>query len=167
MPEYFDRYINLVDNVELSRAFDESIRQLVELDTNLLEKIRFEKSAPDKWTAKEIFQHIIDFERILSYRAMLFARREGSIPQGIDQDRLTANMKAEKRLFADLIAELKAVRALTKAMFESFDDETLLYQGINWKYEMSVLAMGLAIIGHQIHHLNIIDRNFRILKNSI
>ena len=167
MPEYFDRYINLVDNVELSRAFDESIRQLVELDINLLEKISGEKSAPDKWTAKEIFQHIIDFERILSYRAMLFARREGSIPQGIDQDRLAANMKAEKRSFADLIAELKAVRASTKAMFEIFDDETLLCKGINWKYEISVLAMGFAIIGHQIHHLNIIDRNFRILKNSI
>ena len=167
MPEYFDRYINLVADVELSMAFDESIRQLDNLNVEHLEKIRGEKSAPDKWTAKEIFQHIIDFERILSYRAMLFARRESSIPQGIDQDRLAANIKAEKRSFDDLIAELKAVRASTQTMFESFDDETQLYQGINWKYEMSVLAMGFAIIGHQIHHLNIIDRNFRILKNSI
>ena len=108
MPEYFDRYINLVADVELSRAFDESIRQLDKLDVNLLEKISGEKSAPDKWTAKEIFQHIIDFERILSYRAMLFARSEGSIPQGIDQDRLAANMKAEKTLVCQFNRGIKS-----------------------------------------------------------
>ncbi len=54
MPDYFDRYINLVADVELSQAFDDSIRQLDELDKNLLEKIGGEKTTPGKWTAKEI-----------------------------------------------------------------------------------------------------------------
>lgn len=159
MPEYFDRYINLVADVELAQAFDDSIRQLDELDKKFLEKIGGEKTASGKWTAKDILQHVIDFERILSYRAMLFARREGSVPQSVDQDRLAANMNAETRAIDGLIAELKAVRASTKALFDSFDDEATLSTGTNWKYEVSVLALGFAVVGHQIHHLKIIEKN--------
>jgi hypothetical protein len=169
MPEYFDRYINLVADVELAQAFDDSIRQLDELDVNLLEKIGGEKTPVDKWTAKEILQHVIDWERILTYRTMLFARREGFIPQDIDQNRLTANMNAEKRSVDDLIAELKAVRLSSKALFDSFDNETMLLKGTNWKYEVSVLALGFALIGHQIHHLKIIKENYLqpLAQNSL
>ncbi len=146
MPDYFDRYISLVADVELAQAFDDSIEQLNELDKNLLEEIGNEKLAPDKWMPKEVIQHVIDFERILSLRAMLFARREGSIPQSFDQDRLAENMRVEKRSIDSLITELKAVRASSKVMFDSFDEEMLLAKGTNWKYEISVLAMGFALL---------------------
>ena len=160
MPQYFDRYINLVADVELSQAFERSIVQLNKLDKNLLAKLDGKKYAPDKWTVKEIFQHIIDFERILSFRTLLFARREGSIPQGVDEKLLGANMNADKRLIDALIDELKIVRVSTKTMFDSFDDEMLQAVGTNWKYEISVLAMGFSIIGHQIHHLKIIEEKY-------
>ena len=69
-------------------------------------------------------------------------------------------MKAEKRTIDDLIEELKNTRLSTKAMFASFDDDTLLSMGTNWKYEMSVLAMGFMIIGHQKHHWKIIEEKY-------
>lgn len=160
MPEYFDRYINLVADVELSQAFDESLEQLNGLDKAALTGLDGTAYAPGKWTAKEIFQHIIDFERILSYRSLLFARQEGSLPQSLDENLLAANMKAGARTVDALIDELKIVRASTRAMFESFDEETLLNRGVNWKSEMSVLAMGFAIIGHQRHHLKILEEKY-------
>ena len=163
MPQYFDRYINLAADVELAKAFDDSIRQLDELDGNLLTKLNGKIYAPDKWTVKNIIQHIVDFERILAYRSLLFARREGSIPQSVDENLLAANMNAERRAIDELINELKIVRASTKAMFESFDDEMLLYKGTNWKYAISVLAMGFSIVGHQIHHLKIIEEKYHPL----
>lgn len=160
MPEYFDRYINLVADVELTRAFDDSIGQLGELDKSLLTKLDGKIYAPGKWTTKGHLQHVADFERILSYRTLLFARREGSIPQGVEQDILAANMKADDRTIDALIDELKAVRVSTKAMFTGFNDETLQTKGTNWKYGISVLAMGFAMIGHQIHHLKIIEDKY-------
>jgi DinB superfamily len=160
MPEYYDRYINLVADVELSQAFDNSLRQLNELDRNLLMRLDGKKYAPDKWTANGILQHVIDFERILSYRSLLFARQEGSVPQGIDENLLAANMNAEKRSPDELVDELSIVRASTKSMFDSFDDQMLTSRGMNWKYEISVLAMGFSIIGHQIHHLKIIEEKY-------
>jgi len=160
LPEYFDRYINLVADVELSQAFAYSIGQLNELDRNLLTRLDGRKYAPDKWTVKGILQHLIDWERILSYRSLLFARQEGSVPQGVDEKLLTAHMNAEKRPLDELIDELRIVRAATKSMFDSFDNEILQHEGTNWKYEISVLALGFSIIGHQIHHLKIIEEKY-------
>jgi hypothetical protein len=160
MPQYFDRYINQVADVELAQAFDDSVRQLNESDRNLLAKFGERRYAPGKWTPKEIFQHIVDWERILSYRALLLARREGSTPQSVDENLLAANMNAGRRTIDDLMEELKIARAATKSMFDSFDDEMLENTGINWKSEMSVLALGFTIIGHQIHHLKIIEEKY-------
>jgi len=160
MPEYFDRYINLVEDIELSEAFDESIEQLKRLDINLLKKIGDEKYAPDKWTIRNIFQHVVDWERILSQRALLFARINGSVAQGVDENALAENAKTERRTVEDLIEELKIVRLSTKTLFASFDDEILQNTGTSYKSEMSVLAMGFTIIGHQKHHLKIIEERY-------
>ena len=160
LPQYFEKYINQVDDLDLSQAFDESIKQLDRLDKNILTKLEGKRYAPGKWTAKETFQHLIDWERILSFRTLLFARKEGSIPQSVDGDLLAANMKVEQRTIDSLIDELKITRLSTKALFESFDDQTMDNTGTNWKYEISVLAMGYTIIGHQIHHLKIIEEKY-------
>jgi hypothetical protein len=167
MPQYFGRYIELVSDVELPQAFDDSIRQLDSLDMAAFAELRDRKYEVDKWTVKEIFQHLIDWERILSTRALLFGRKDVTVPQSIDETRLAANMNAERRALISLVEELKICRASTKALFESFDDEMLLNRGTNWKYEMSVLAVGFTIIGHQAHHLKIIaEKYIPLLANS-
>jgi len=160
MPQYFDRFINLVADVELSAAFDDSIRQLNELDRSLLTGLDGKRYEPDKWKVKDIFQHLIDFERILSYRSLLFARGEGSTPQSIDQNLIARNSQANRRTIDELIEELKTVRLATASLYDGFDEETLLNKGINWKYEISVLAMGFNIIGHQIHHLKVVEEKY-------
>ena len=166
MPEYFEKYINQVDDLELSQAFDDSIEQLDLLDRDLLGELEGKRYAPGKWTVKETIQHVIDWERILSYRTLLFARREGSTPQGVDGDLLAGNMAADRRTIGGLIDELRMARLSTKAMFESFDVNTLQNTGVNWKYEISVLAMGFAIIGHQVHHLRIIEDKYNPLLGA-
>ena len=160
IPQYYDHYINLVADVELSEAFDRSIKQLNELDRDSLTRLANQTYAPDKWTVKEILQHVIDWERILSYRSLLFARSVGSNPQDIDQHLMAGNSLPEARNIDALIDELKAVRLATTELYESFDDRVLLNTGISWKYETSVLAMGFMMIGHQIHHFKVIEEKY-------
>lgn len=166
MPEYFDRYINLAGDVELARAFDESLEQLEKLDLDLLRRVDGRTYAPGKWTAKTIIQHITDFERILCYRALLFARGDKNRRQGIDESLLAAEAKADARPIEDLIAELKSVRQAAKSLFAGFDEPMLMRTGINWKHEISVLAMGFAIVGHQIYHFDLIEKKYYPLIKS-
>lgn len=160
IPPYYDRYINLVDDVGLAKALT---RSEARLDTINVKKYRAlaEAPAPDgKWTIKENLQHLIDVERILSYRALRFARGDGSPSPGFDPDELVRNSQANLRTIDDLILELKTVRRSTTALFRSFDDQALQRTGTNWQYEMSVLAMGFTIVGHQVHHLGIIEGRY-------
>ena len=167
MPEYYDRYINLNGDVELLQAFDESLRQLENFDIEKLNRLDDKTYAPDKWTVKTIIQHLIDFERILGYRALLFARKDANPRQGVDQNLIAETANADRREADDLIAELKAVRGASKSLFESFDDEMLKTTGISWEHKIPVLALGFTIIGHQIHHFNVIEeRYFSLLEKS-
>ncbi|WP_106527118.1 DinB family protein [Chitinophaga niastensis] len=158
--QYYDRYINLVPDVDLQTALDQSLETLHALDTPQLELRGNYAYAPGKWTLKNVFQHITDTERVFAYRAMMYARNDKQIPPSMDQDEYAANTLIDNRSLEDVIAELKAVRSATIAMFRSFPDEVLLKTGICWKYEMSVLAMGFTAMGHQIHHLNIIREKY-------
>jgi len=159
-PEYYSRYIKLVEDEELMTAFDISFKQITGLDINALNEIGDKIYATGKWPVKEILQHITDWERILSYRALLIARKDTTAPAGHDQDLLAMHSCVGRRNIEAILNELKAVRFSTIQMFKSFDEETLLNRGICWQYEVSVLEMGFMIIGHQIHHLKIIKEKY-------
>lgn len=163
MPQYWERYIKLVPDVELSQAFDDSIRQLESLNRSVIGPVADKTYSPGKWTMKDIIQHLIDAERIMCFRALLFARRDGAIPPGFEQDDFAVNAGANRRTFDDLIDELLNVRRATKSMYDSFDDEMLKARGMNWEVEVSVLEVGFIIVGHQIHHFNVIAERYALL----
>lgn len=160
MPEYFDCYINLVPDIELLQAFDNSIEQLNAIDRNLFAKLDGKRYAPDKWTVKDIFQHVIDTERIFAYRALRFARNDDIPLPGFDENSYAVNTTANDRTIISLLQELILVRGTTKMMFENFNHPMLLRKGIASNKEISVLALGFTIIGHQLHHLRIIEQRY-------
>src|SRR5438093_16587 len=160
MPPNFAKYIDLVADVELEKAFDDSGRQLNELDKDVLETLGDKRYAPGKWTVKDILQHLADSDRIMSYQALMLVRKDESVLQGFDEKLHVKNANALRRTVDEMIEEIKVARASTISLFDSFDDEILLHKAIKWKYEISVLAMGFTIIGHQSHHLRIIEERY-------
>ena len=160
MPQYWDRYISLVPDVELSQAFDDSIRQLNDLDRAALARIDGKTYSPGKWTVNDIIQHLSDGERVMCYRALLFARRDAAIPPSFEQDDFAVNAKANSRRVDDLLDELLSVRHATRSLYNSFDDDMLRATGVSWKHEVSVLHIGFMMIGHQVHHLNVIAERY-------
>ncbi len=159
-PEYFEYFIKLVDDIELSDAFDKSLKQIDNLDIQKLKQIGLKTYADGKWSVNKIIQHLIDWERIWCYRTVIFARKEGIIPEGHDQEIMADNSNADELSIEQLIDELRVVRFSTKVMFDSYNRQILESNCKFYKYEMSVLAMGFNIIGHQLHHFNIIKEKY-------
>ena len=165
-PEYFEYFIKLVDDIELSDAFEISLKQIDDLDIQQLKRIELKTYADGKWSVNKIIQHLIDWERIWCYRTIIFARKEGTIPEGHEQEIMADNSNADELSIEQLISELRIVRLSTKVMFDSFNRQILETNCKFYKYEMSVLAMGFNIIGHQLHHFNIIQEKYFPLDNK-
>jgi hypothetical protein len=159
-PCYFDRYINYVEDLEIVDAFSASLAEIDNLNLEQLLEIGDAVYAADKWTIKSILQHLIDVERILAYRALRIARNDKTPMPGFDEALLAHNAGAEQRSLEGLILELKAARRATSLLFASLDDEGLQRSLVVSDNQMSALAFGFTIVGHQKHHLKIIREKY-------
>lgn len=159
-PCYFDRYIAYVDDIEIVDAFKESLTEIDSLDLPMLAAVGDATYAPEKWTIKSIIQHLIDVERILAYRSLRIARNDKTPLPGFDEAVLADNANVEKRTIESLMSELKVTRNATLLLFESLDAEALRRDAIVSDKQMSALAFGFTIVGHQKHHLKTIVEKY-------
>lgn len=165
-PTYFDTYISKVADVDLDIAMQNSLRELDELDMDKLEALGDRVYAPGKWTIRDIFQHVLDVERVFSYRALRFARYDKTPLPGFDEDHFAAHADAGRRPLVLIIEELKLLRQSCIHQFASFGDESLRQTGVMFNSEVPVLAIGFTLIGHQIHHLRVIEERYYPLLNE-
>ena len=162
LPNYYDRYINLADDVEL---VDGLIASLTLYDHYLddLERVADKRYAAGKWTPKDIIQHIIDNERIMAYRALRIARNDNTPLPGYEEDLYAGNSNANNRSIVDLLIEFKIVRQSNIILFHNFDDQMLIRSTLCNNIDSTPLSIGFVLIGHQIHHLNVLKEKYFVL----
>jgi uncharacterized damage-inducible protein DinB len=116
--------------------------------------------AEGKWTIKEIIMHLIDMERIYTYRALRFARNDRTILPGFDHKHYILFSGANDRNISGLLEELEVVRYSTILLLNGLTDEALLRSGIMNGSPVSVRALAYHIAGHEVHHINIIKERY-------
>lgn len=109
-----------------------------------------------------ILVHIVDDERIFSYRALRFARGEKQSLPGFDQDEYTRYSGANARDTDNIFAEYEAVRRATIALFDGLPEDSLMRMGIGSTtfHSATVRALVYHIAGHELRHFNIIKENY-------
>ncbi len=159
-PNFLEYVFELNGDVTLKEAFASSIDDIDALDIELLKRIGLKTYDTGKWSINKIIQHLIDWERIWCYDALVFARNEGSIPGALNQEIMGANSNADELTIEHLIRELRVTRQSTILMFESFNKEILGMDCVFTDYVMPLYTIGLTVTGHQIHHFNIIKEKY-------
>jgi DinB superfamily len=160
VPEFYHNYINQVPENDLMEAFQKESPLFIQFMENIPKEKQDHRYAAGKWSIKELLQHLIDAERVFSYRALRFARKDTTPLPGFDENLYTANAKIENRNWKDLLEEFKSVRRSSEYLFGSFDEEQLSAQGISSNHSIYVLAFGYIIVGHSIHHQKIIKERY-------
>lgn len=158
---YASMYIDLLpdDGLVLQHLLD-NMKRTKDLALSQTEDILSQRYAPGEWTIKEILAHIIDDERIYTYRALRFARGDTTELPGFDQDAYAAASDANARSIEDILEELTAVRMATVAFFQSLAEEVFSRSGVSNGHCMSVRAAAYHIAGHELHHSNDIQKNY-------
>ena len=158
--EYYKRYIDLVDDISLIEALESGLINTKKFFESIPETKQLYQYDDGKWTPKEILLHLIDTERVFCYRALYFARADGSSIEGFDENIFGATSEANNRKLDGLLKEFIAVRTATIYLFESFSAGVLKRGGKANNNPLSVRAAGFIICGHEIHHKKIIEERY-------
>lgn len=157
---YYGTYIQKTGGLslkdDLKNSGEKTISFFKSIPSNKLEY----RYADGKWTIKEIIQHLMDAERIFTYRALRIARKDQTPLPGFEQDDYVLPSQANKRSIEGLINEFKAIKAATVSLYDSFSDEMLMALGKASNSPVSVRAIGFIIMGHEIHHCEVIKERY-------
>jgi hypothetical protein len=116
--------------------------------------------APGKWTLKEVVGHLADAERVFAYRALRIARGDQTALPGFDEKAWVPNGGAAGRTLADLLGELRAVRAATLELLRHLPADAPSRQGTASGHGVTVRALAWIIAGHERHHMRIIRERY-------
>ncbi|WP_244140762.1 DinB family protein [Kaistella flava (ex Peng et al. 2021)] len=163
--KYIQRYLDLIPTENWLEEMRSSGNQTIELYQQLSNKQADFAYAEGKWSLKILLQHLIDAERIFVYRALRFSRNDKTELAGWDEEEYANNYFLEERNVKSLIEEFDYLRKSTILFFENLNPTVLSKTGIANNNEISVETIGKLVVGHNIHHLNIIKE--RYLPNLI
>jgi hypothetical protein len=150
---YYNTYINTLSSQNVLDMLEETYVS----DFASWHKIPAEKwdyaYADNKWTIKEVLQHVIDTERIMAYRALAFARGESSALPGFDQDVYVTKGNAKTLTSEKLMDDFRNARKSSISFFSTLTKTELALEGVASNNKINVLALGLIIAGHGKYHV--------------
>ena len=153
-------YVQQARTEDLIEGLTASYVYITGMVQGLTEEQLLYRYAEGKWSIKQVMVHLIDAERIFSYRALRFARQDKTELPGFEENLYAQTSKADARDINSIIAEYTSLRTATIELFKSFDEEALQQRGIASGKEVSVRAIGYMILGHEVHHQKIIRERY-------
>ncbi|WP_111317108.1 DinB family protein [Algoriphagus chordae] len=157
---FFSTYLKLVSG----NNYEEQILKQADLLLSLF-KERGEKwaetaYAEGKWTPKEVLGHVIDTERIMTFRALCFARGEKSSLPGFDQDPYVLNARFGQVPIQWLLDDFISQRIALLSMIRTLPEGSLDLVGSASGNPITPRALFWIIPGHFTHHLNILTDRY-------
>ncbi len=160
IPPFYKKYVKLIEETDLLQALRISGHRCQELLHAIPpDKQDFSYDA-GKWTVRELLCHLIDSERIFTYRALRFARNDKTPLSGFDENLYTPQTNARGRDLKSIINEISHLRASTIDLFSGFSPEMLTRRGSANQVEISVVSLGFIIAGHETHHTKILKERY-------
>ena len=157
---YYDRYISLIVASDVMNTLVAQISKTVGLLAARSEDDGNLRYAPGKWTVKEVLGHLVDTERIMTYRALRIARNDRTPIEGFEQDDYVRDGPSAALRLADLLEEFKTVRVSTLAFFRHLRPDDWIRCGLANQSEISVRALAYVIAGHELHHRHILEEKY-------
>jgi uncharacterized damage-inducible protein DinB len=153
-PERYQRYLNLVPELEILEAMELQTEQTTAFLEGLTELQASHRYATEKWSVKEVLGHVIDVERIFSMRVLRFSRDDLQPRMDWDIDRMQFVKQAgyHERALKSLISEFYFCRQANLLAFSSIQEAKLVQRGVANHDELSVRALLYILLGHERHH---------------
>jgi len=158
---YYENYISQVSNeTTLIGGLEEDKKMVIDFFSSIpKEKLEY-RYQPEKWTIKELFQHLIDTERIFMYRLLRIARKDETALPGYEQDDYVVPSEANNKSLEELLEEFSITRMYSINLINSISEDNLKNFGTASNSPTSARACGFILLGHSVWHINIINERY-------
>jgi len=159
---FYHGYVTSVPDGDIVALLRSSGGELLEALGRIPETRGGHRYGPDKWTIREVIGHVVDAERIFTYRALRVARGDRTPLASFEENEYVKTAGSDARTVASLTGELAAVRESTVRLFESLPDEAWGRSGVASGKDVSLRALAYITTGHAMHHLRILRERYGV-----
>lgn len=157
---YYQKYIALAKGNSIQEIINNHAFDLQEFYNALPDNKADFAYAENKWTLKQVLQHLTDAERVFAYRALRISRNDATPLASFDENAYVQNSFADTRAFSALKQEFNSVRASTDIFLLSLNETQIKRIGTASDNPVSVNALAFIIYGHLLHHKNIFKERY-------
>ena len=158
--EYYSGYIQQAPGEDAVGLLQLQAEEFPALLAGISEEQSLRRYAADKWSMRELLNHISDTERAFVFRAVWFARGFDSPLPGFDQNIAAAGAGADRFSWASHIEDFRAVRAATLTFFRNLSEDAWGKSGIASGNFFTVRALAYITAGHAAHHVRILRERY-------
>src|SRR5438105_11057669 len=157
---YYFTYINQVTSDDPVSAIEHQLEESQALFAKISEEKSLHRYAPDKWSIRQVLNHVTDTERAFAFRALWFARGFDAPLPSYDQEVAAAGAAADEIAWAEHIGEFGHVRRATIALYRNMPADAWMRSGTASDNRFTVRAMAFITGGHLAHHLRILREKY-------
>jgi hypothetical protein len=157
---YYHTYIDRVSGEDAIRQMQTQLEETLPFLSRISEQKSLHRYAPDKWSIRQVVNHINDTERAFVFRALWFARGFDTPLPGYDQDISSAGAQAENVSWAGHVEEFRVIRLASLSFFRNLPADAWMRTGVASGNPFTVRSLAYIVTGHVAHHAAILRERY-------
>jgi uncharacterized damage-inducible protein DinB len=158
---YFFKYIDQVQgDDDILGALEIQMEETLAFLIGISEEKSLHRYGPEKWSIRQVLNHLSDTERLFQFRAFWFARGFDSPLPSFDEKVSAGAARADEFSWSHHVQEFQAVRLATVTFFRNLPDEAWMRSGTASGNPFSVRALAYIMAGHTAHHVAILRERY-------
>jgi hypothetical protein len=157
---YYFTYIDLIPDADIVGVLERQLDETSSFFSGISEERSLHRYAPEKWSIRQVLNHLNDCERLFSARAFWFARGFDTPLPSFDQNIAVEASGADDYSLASHLAEFRAIRQATVPFFRNLPAQSWSRTGIASGNPFTVRALAYVAAGHVVHHTAIVRERY-------
>jgi uncharacterized damage-inducible protein DinB len=157
---YYSVYIDRIKSENIVAVLESQLTETIDFLKLISEENSLYRYAPDKWSMRQLLNHVNDTERVFLFRALWFARGFPDELPGYDQNVSAAAANADEFSWASHSEDFRAVREATLSFFRNLPADAWSRGGIASGNRVTVRALAYILAGHVAHHTAVLKEKY-------
>ncbi|HLJ42437.1 MAG TPA: DinB family protein [Candidatus Acidoferrales bacterium] len=157
---YYFTYIDQVEGDDVLHVLERQLDELPPFFVTISEEKSLHRYAGDKWSIRQVLNHLNDTERLFAFRALWFARGFETPLPSFDQNVAVSGAAADGVSWTAHVEEFRRVHLATLSLFTNLPPDAWMRSGIASEKPFTVRALAFLAAGHTTHHVRILRERY-------